>query len=450
MQSDKKIKRNKKYSLDEVKQFAINNGGECLSTKYINARSKLRWRCSEGHEWNAYLGIVENNKKKNWCPKCAGNTPYTLEDLQLFAKNRLGECLSNQYINKHTKYSWQCSNGHIWKASFHSLCRGDWCPNCHFNFKEEMSRLIFEKLFQEKFPRSRPKWLINTEGHQMELDGYCQKLSIGFEYNGIQHYQLTYFNENKTSALKKRKEDDITKVKLCKLNSVELVVIDYKEDLSKFAEKIKNRFKNLICYEGNIDFNEIYQHKSQLQRLKKLAKEKGGELLSETYQGGRTPLKWKCSKGHTWNAVPESLIFGKTWCPTCASNKKLTIGQMHEIAKTKGGKCLSKIYINNQTKLKWECSKGHQWNAMPSKVVLGQWCRICSYKEINKDKKLTIGQMDEIAKTKGGKCLSTIYVNSKTKLKWECSKGHQWDAMPIKVKNAGTWCPFCAGNRKIL
>ena len=32
---------------------------------------------------------------------------------------------------------------------------------------------------------------------------------------------------------------------------------------------------------------------------------------------------------------------------------------------------------------------------------------------------------------------------------WECSKGHQWNAMPIKVKNEGTWCPFCARNRKI-
>ena len=62
--------------------------------------------------------------------------------------------------------------------------------------------------------------------------------------------------------------------------------------------------------------------------------------------------------------------------------------------------------------------------------------------------KLTNEEMQEIAKKKGGKCLSTVYVNDRTKLKWQCEKGHKWEATPHGIKR-GTWCPYCAGRRKV-
>ncbi len=34
-----------------------------------------------------------------------------------------------------------------------------------------------------------------------------------------------------------------------------------------------------------------------------------------------------------------------------------TINDMHELAKSKKGKCLSKIYLNAHSKLKWQCTK---------------------------------------------------------------------------------------------
>ena len=38
--------------------------------------------------------------------------------------------------------------------------------------------------------------------------------------------------------------------------------------------------------------------------------------------------------------------------------------------------------------------------------------------------KFTIKDMQGIAEARGGKCLSTEYVNSNTHLEWECSEGH--------------------------
>jgi hypothetical protein len=52
--------------------------------------------------------------------------------------------------------------------------------------------------------------------------------------------------------------------------------------------------------------------------------------------------------------------------------------------------------------------------------------------------------MNKTAEIRGGLCLSEQYINSKTKLKWQCSKGHVWEALPTNVKNKGSWCPICA------
>jgi hypothetical protein len=122
--------------------------------------------------------------------------------------------------------------------------------------------------------------------------------------------------------------------------------------------------------------------------------------------------------------------------------KKLTIEEMHEIAEERGGKCLSDSYVNALTKLTWECAKGHQWEAKPNDVKGGTWCQKCAGKA-----KGTIEEMRSIAEERGGKCLSESYVNSKTKLLWECGKGHKWDVTPDSIKS-GRWCRKCANRAR--
>ena len=121
-------------TLQQCRDHAKSKGGSCLSTEYSNSKELMTWKCFCSYEWEAYANNVL--KKNSWCPKCAGNLPYELSDLHKLAKERGGKCRSTKYIEKHTKYDWTCSDGHEWSASFHSLCRGDWCPHCKFNYKE--------------------------------------------------------------------------------------------------------------------------------------------------------------------------------------------------------------------------------------------------------------------------------------------------------------------------
>ena len=55
--------------------------------------------------------------------------------------------------------------------------------------------------------------------------------------------------------------------------------------------------------------------------------------------------------------------------------------------------------------------------------------------------------MHALAKERGGECLSTKYINTRTKLKWQCAKGHIWDAQYSTIRR-GSWCPTCAGQKK--
>jgi hypothetical protein len=181
--------------------------------------------------------------------------------------------------------------------------------------------------------------------------------------------------------------------------------------------------------------------KHTIEEMRKLAKDRGGRCLSDRYVGALVKLKWQCRNGHGWEAIPAAVKKG-TWCPKCAGKQKLTIEEMREMAKKRGGVCLSKEYVNATTNLLWRCRKGHEWWAKPNNVRNGTWCPICAGVQ-----KLTIEEMRGIAEKRGGWCLSEQYVNSTTKLRWMCGKGHVWEAVPASVKY-GRWCSICARKRQ--
>ena len=113
-----------------------------------------------------------------------------------------------------------------------------------------------------------------------------------------------------------------------------------------------------------------------IEQLHQIAEERGGKCLSDSFKHSRYKLLWGCEKGHQWEARPAQIKQG-TWCPYCAKRVKRTIEEMKQIAKSLGGKCLSDTYTNNATKLTWKCSRGHEWQATPNSILKGTWCRKC-------------------------------------------------------------------------
>ncbi|MEH7223216.1 hypothetical protein V7112_05315 [Bacillus sp. JJ1566] len=53
---------------------------------------------------------------------------HNIENMRYLAKERGGQCLSQQYVNINTKLQWMCSNGHIFESRPVDVLRGNWCP----------------------------------------------------------------------------------------------------------------------------------------------------------------------------------------------------------------------------------------------------------------------------------------------------------------------------------
>lgn len=173
--------------------------------------------------------------------------------------------------------------------------------------------------------------------------------------------------------------------------------------------------------------------------LQEIAREKGGRCITTEFKKVKDKYKWECDCGHIWEASFSNILYGNTWCPNCNGKKIGTIDEMRLIAKSRGGKCLSKKYKNKNTKLLWECEEGHRWWATPDSIKNNKsWCAICSGVP-----RYTIKDMKEIARIKGGECLSEHYTNYSEPLTWKCERGHIWTT-PAKYILKGHWCPVCS------
>jgi len=233
-------------------------------------------------------------------------------------------------------------------------------------------------------------------------------------------------------------------------------------------------------------------------KMKMISIEKGGECLSTSYEYSGKKLRFRCSEGHEWEAISESITQG-TWCPKCAhkrggfaapgakrtgfvvlndgrpkgceTRRNKTLSKVRAHALEKAGKCLSESYDFAKQKLRFRCSEGHEWEATPDKITQGSWCPKCGKKRggfaaqgtkrpesgfaVNKSaaekatqtrRNKTLSQVRAKALERGGECLSASYDIAKQKLRFRCSEGHEWEAVPASIKH-GTWCPECAHKR---
>lgn len=180
--------------------------------------------------------------------------------------------------------------------------------------------------------------------------------------------------------------------------------------------------------------------KKMLIKAQKLAISRGGRCLSEDYINARTKMLWQCKLGHQWNTI-YGIIRSGSWCPICARNKyRNTLDDAVKLAHSRDGYCKSLKYVNNNEKMLWECEFGHQWEAQYNAIQSGNWCPDCS-----RNRRKTIEDAIKLARSRGGRCLSTVYTNNSKKLKFQCSDGHIFYASYSNI-NAGKWCNKCGRN----
>ena len=235
-----------KHTIQDARDAAGLRGGKCLSKKYVNASTKLKWECGRcGYIWDATWASVVNSNR--WCPACAKVVPPTMEQIRSMAESRGGKCLSDTYVHSASHLEWECELGHRWESSYSSVHNaGTWCPVCNARGgkSEEIFRSRIEHILGVKFPKCRPGWLKSDIGKQMEIDGYNSEMQCGFEYQGRQHTEYIPYFHRDYSEFERRVELDKIKARVLSDRGINMLYPDCyleKSDYDKFIlERIED------------------------------------------------------------------------------------------------------------------------------------------------------------------------------------------------------------------
>ncbi|NCB39388.1 MAG: hypothetical protein EOM80_11530 [Erysipelotrichia bacterium] len=318
-------------------------------------------------------------------------SPDKLEETLKIVRLKGGICLDPGYIAATTKLRWQCKEGHIWRASPTAIRSGSWCPKC-----AGVARLTMDEVNERAKLAGGVCLSENIQNGNVPLQWKC---SAGHEWLAPASRVLG-------------------------------------GSWCPFCSRMIAR-----------------NQRHSLETMQAIAAKKGGRCLSNEYKNGRTKLDWECQLGHRWKMTGGGAQRG-AWCPICAKPERIAklrkydISAMRNLATKKGGECLSPEYLGHKTKLQWRCNLGHIWESTPDAIISGKWCRKCSASKSQNSKRLTIEAMREIAVSRNGECLSQIYIDCATPLRWKCQFGHEWEAIPRNIKHLGQWCPFCAGRHR--
>lgn len=435
-------------ALAQLRAIAKQRGGVCVSKRYVDSTSELQWRCSEGHRWRTSASNVRSGR---WCAKCAGIAPVTLREAQQLARSRGGKCLAKQLNNSSESVRWRCEDGHIWSAPVSRVKNANsWCPECARKPRytlEDMQALAEKRgghCVSRRF-RSVNHHLVwrCSEGHEWRATG-GQLLNSGTWCPVCWGRQLGSIAQMRSAAKARGGKCLSTKY----TNSTTKLRWRCGQGHEFLKEPVSVNRGNWCPYcqrRGAKGIGEFL-----LAEHKRVAKQRGGECLSDAYHLASRPLRWRCQQGHEFSATSASVKMG-AWCPECAHTRKPKLAEIQALAKKRGGKCESTQYVNCLQRMIFVCKYGHRWETRPSNIRRGNWCPKCARGARRSGRsrvELSIEDMQLKAEERGGVCLSQEYDSQRDYLQWRCGIGHEWEAQAGSVY-AGSWCPDCSGRRPL-
>ena len=167
----------------------------------------------------------------------------------------------------------------------------------------------------------------------------------------------------------------------------------------------------------------------------------GYVLLSKEYHDNKHHLECMCASGHQYKTRFDNWVSGGR-CPFCYGNVKHKLDYIRKAFDKEGYTLFSTYYGGAKYKLSFMCPNGHIHEVCWADWKQGKRCYYCfgnvkpSFSEVKK----------EFA-TQGYVLLSKEYVNSVSKLRYICPKGHKHQVSWIKWKK-GDRCPYCSKNIK--
>ena len=271
------------------------NNGMTPDNFSANAHTKVWWKCSKGHSWQA---DISSRNRKLGCPYCAGQRTIAGEnDLESWCNNNMPELLAEWDYNKNAikpseisktsnkKVWWKCSKGHEWEAVIANRVHGTRCPYC-FTGRDAINRKL-----------SLADWCIeNGQENLLAEWNYAKNGSITPETVSKGSHSIVWWKCSKGHEWKAEIKSRTYNhgCPYCSGTNKRAQI-----GINDLVTWCKENDKQYILDEWDYDANV--------------------GLRPEMFTfGSHKRINWKCAKGHTWSAVIKERTKVKgNMCPEC-------------------------------------------------------------------------------------------------------------------------------------
>ena len=238
-----KCSGNEKYTIEYIRDYFKDQGCELLSDKYVNCKSKLKYKCNNGHIRKVTFDTFKNSG--NNCRKCSGCEKHAIEYVRDYFKERGCTLLSTTYVNVVSKLKYVCENDHKAEISFSNFQRGKRCRYC-LNKTEKIILGFLQDHYKNVLSEARFEWCKNKK--PLPFDFLLEEQKIVIELDGRQHFDhiIRWKNDIQLSQ-----ERDVYKMKRAIENGYRIVRIC---QIDVFHDTIewKSRLEEAIASEQQV------------------------------------------------------------------------------------------------------------------------------------------------------------------------------------------------------
>ena len=229
--------QNRKYTLEYVKNYCIQNNFQYLDNYYNNPTENHNFLCKNNHNFNVSFAKLMTyiKENRNGCMDCFHNSQRLSEDYIFNILKDKNLNLISKYKNCHEQHSVSCLLCNFkWETRITSIIHCDsGCPKCNQHLNEKLTGKFLKELLpntniiEQKHFKS---YIIYNNKNQTKIvcDYYfiLNNNQIIVEYNGQQHYEfIKYFHRTEDRFNQQKLRDQWLRT-YCIENNIILIEID--------------------------------------------------------------------------------------------------------------------------------------------------------------------------------------------------------------------------------